>query len=60
MQKFGAEIPDPLKVERTRWGSDPFALGTYSFVGVGSSGSDYDVLKKPLGNLFFAGEATER
>jgi monoamine oxidase len=45
----------------TRWGSDPFALGSYSYLAVGSSGEDYDVIARPLEDkVFFAGEATHR
>lgn len=28
----------------TRWKTDPWSRGSYSFVSVGASGSDYDVL----------------
>ena len=32
----------------TRWKSDPWTRGSYSFVSVDSSGSDYDVLAEPI------------
>lgn len=32
----------------TRWRADPWSRGSYSFVAVGSSGSDYDVLSAPV------------
>lgn len=32
----------------TRWRADPWSRGSYSFVAVGSSGSDYDVLAAPV------------
>lgn len=45
----------------TRWRSDPFACGSYSYVATGSSGKDYDILGQPVSDyLFFAGEATTR
>ncbi|GLJ53847.1 hypothetical protein SUGI_1149590 [Cryptomeria japonica] len=47
----------------TRWGSDPFSLGSYSHVAVGASGrDDYDILAESMGDgrVFFAGEATNR
>ena len=58
---FGASIPDPTNTLITRWNSDPFARGAYSYIPVGASGEDYDALAEPVGGrLFFAGEATSR
>jgi hypothetical protein len=43
----------------TDWGRDPYSYGAYSYVSVGATGEDYDILGKPVDNcLFFAGEAT--
>ncbi|CAH9144655.1 unnamed protein product [Cuscuta epithymum] len=57
----GIDVPDPVQSMCTRWGSDPLTYGSYSHVGVGSSGSDYDTLAESVdGRLFFAGEATIR
>ncbi len=58
-------VPDPEAFVVTRWASDPFALGSYSFLGVGSSNDDRRALAEPLGDenvdrVFFAGEATAR
>ncbi|CAN6463685.1 unnamed protein product [Victoria cruziana] len=57
---FGeASVPDPVASVVTNWGQDPFSRGTYSYVAVGASGEDYDILARPVENcLFFAGEAT--
>lgn len=33
---------------RSRWHSAPYTLGSYSYVAVGSSGDDIDVLAQPL------------
>ncbi|KAJ4835961.1 hypothetical protein Tsubulata_037128 [Turnera subulata] len=57
---FGeASVPDPVASVVTDWGRDPFAYGAYSYVAIGSSGEDYDILGRPVENcLFFAGEAT--
>ncbi|EWC45180.1 hypothetical protein DRE_06068 [Drechslerella stenobrocha 248] len=45
----------------TRWRSDPFACGTYSYIAAGSTGADYDVIAEPIDNqIFFAGEHTNR
>ncbi|MEU2235143.1 flavin monoamine oxidase family protein [Streptomyces vietnamensis] len=56
---YGPDIPDPIAHRVTRWGADPFALGSYSYPGIGSQPSDIEVLAAPVaGRLFFAGEAT--
>lgn len=58
----GITVPDPVQTVCTRWGSDPFALGSYSNVAVGASGDDYDIMAESVGDgrIFFAGEATIR
>eukprot|EP00250_Pteridium_aquilinum_P018090 c23935_g1_i1 orf=440-2227(-) len=33
---------------RSKWGTNPLCQGSYSFVAVGSSGEDIDILAKPL------------
>lgn len=74
---FGVtSVPQPKETVVTRWRADPWARGSYSFVSVGSSGSDYDLLAAPvtprdennsnepnqneMPRLFFAGEHTIR
>jgi monoamine oxidase len=58
---FGPDSPAPLKVAVTRWDSDPFARGSYSYVAVGATPEDIEALAAPVGeNLLFAGEATVR
>ncbi|XP_047341038.1 protein FLOWERING LOCUS D [Impatiens glandulifera] len=56
----GIQVPDPIQTVCTRWGGDPFSLGSYSNVAVGASGDDYDILAESVGDgkVFFAGEAT--
>lgn len=55
----GVAVPDPVASVVTNWGLDPFSRGAYSYVAVGASGQDYDILGRPVANcLFFAGEAT--
>ena len=49
----------PTQALVTRWATDPWAQGSYSYLAVGSSPLDRDVLRSDVGDrLFFAGEAT--
>ncbi|XP_057969242.1 probable polyamine oxidase 5 [Malania oleifera] len=62
------------KVLKSKWGTDPLFLGSYSYVAVGSSGDDLDSVAEPLPRksncesatfspplqILFAGEATHR
>jgi lysine-specific histone demethylase 1 len=58
---YGRSIPQPAAIMRTRWASDPFALGAYSHVPPGATPEDFNVLAEQVGStLFFAGEATSR
>lgn len=58
---FGSGIPEPDGYRLTRWGQDPFSLGSYSYAPPGATGEDHDLLAAPVGErLFFAGEATHR
>ncbi|KAL2249804.1 UNVERIFIED_CONTAM: Lysine-specific histone demethylase 1 [Sesamum indicum] len=53
------KVSHPVASVVTDWGRDPYSYGAYSYVAVGSSGEDYDILGRPVENcLFFAGEAT--
>lgn len=58
----GVDVPNPLQSVCTRWGQDRFSYGSYSYVAIGASGDDYDILAESIGNgrVFFAGEATNR
>ncbi|PRP76756.1 Lysine-specific histone demethylase 1-2, partial [Planoprotostelium fungivorum] len=61
LQRIFGTIPQPTHSLVTNWGHDPYALGTYSYVGINSTGDDYDRLASTVDlNLFFAGEATSR
>ncbi|XP_051474653.1 peroxisomal N(1)-acetyl-spermine/spermidine oxidase isoform X3 [Apus apus] len=64
-----ALLPAPRSVLWSRWHSAPYTRGSYSYVAVGSTGDDIDVLAQPLPEdpedprplqLLFAGEATHR
>lgn len=55
------DAPEPVATSVTKWGSDPYSRGAYSYIPVGSSGDDYDLLADPVEpTLFFAGEHTCR
>ncbi|KAJ6820506.1 putative polyamine oxidase 5 [Iris pallida] len=56
-----------LRVRRSGWRRNPLFLGSYSYVALGSSGEDLDLMAEPLPRggettmqLLFAGEATHR
>ena len=52
-------VPDPKDALITRWHSDPWSRGAYSYVPVDASYRQYADLATPIdGRLFFAGEAT--
>ncbi len=56
---FGNKVPAPEASLVTRWGTDPFSLGSYSYLPPGATAADFDQLAEPVGaRLFFAGEAT--
>ncbi|XP_040384655.1 polyamine oxidase 1 [Oryza brachyantha] len=59
------------RIRRSGWATDPLFLGSYSYVAVGSSGEDLDLMAEPLPRgpdaadepplrVLFAGEATHR
>jgi monoamine oxidase len=52
----------PVHSVVTRWGTDPYSKGAYSYVSVGCSGDDYDIIADPAfdGTVYFAGEHTNR
>jgi monoamine oxidase len=58
---YGTSIPAPLDFKITRWGQDPYAMGSYSHIPLGATPEDYDSLGKPVEDrLYFAGEATSQ
>ena len=55
----GSRVPEPAGFLRTRWLSDPWSLGSYSYLPVGATPADRAALATPVADrLFFAGEAT--
>jgi monoamine oxidase len=58
---YGENIPEPSGFQVTRWNSDPFSLGSYSYTPVGSKQSYRRQIGMPVENkVFFAGEATSQ
>ncbi len=47
----------PTGLLRSSWSTDPFSLGSYSYLAAGSSLADRGALAAPEGRRFFAGEA---
>ena len=46
-------VPQPTDALVTRWGSDPWTHGSYSYVPVGSSFERYAALGEPIGDRVF-------
>lgn len=58
---FGSDIPAPVGYQITRWASDPYARGSYSYNKIGSTPAMRDHLATAVGDrVHFAGEATHR
>ena len=58
---YGPGIPSPVGYQITRWASDPFAYGSYSYLPVGATPKLRADLASNVGQtIFFAGEATHR
>lgn len=55
---YGPDVPTPDAVRVTRWAADPFARGSYSYLHLGASPDDHDLLGTPSGRVQLAGEAT--
>ncbi len=56
---FGGRVVEPTGVLVSRWHSDRFSRGAYSYGSVGTTATDFNNLGRPIGDrLFFAGEHT--
>lgn len=54
----GASVPWPAAMVRTSWSTEPYTLGSYSYLPVGATPQHRADLATPIdGRLFFAGEA---
>ena len=49
---------EPTDFLFTRWPTDRWSFGSYSCFGLGTGPRDAELLAKPVGNLYFSGEAT--
>jgi len=55
----GIDIPEPVACTVSRWASEKYTKGSYSYVAVGASADDYDKLAIPVSRrILFAGEHT--
>jgi monoamine oxidase len=58
---FGERATQPAAIERTAWDSDPFSLGSYTYISIGGTPAAFEALAEPIeGRVLFAGEATYR
>ncbi len=58
---YGREVPDPTSHQITRWASDDYARGSYSFAKVGSTPDMRGHLAAAIDDrVYFAGEATDQ
>ena len=58
-ESFGPNIPEPAATAVTHWTTDPYSGGSYTFLPVGATREDVDMLAEPEGErVFFAGEGT--
>ena len=56
---YGQNISDPLDVHYTKWASDKFSYGAYSYTAVGNTPETYFEISSPINELiYFAGEHT--
>jgi len=55
---LGQSLPDPVNSWITRWASNPWAEGSYSFFNLNATGQEVLAMRAPLGkSILFAGEA---
>ncbi|MEM0996397.1 MAG: FAD-dependent oxidoreductase [Bacteroidota bacterium] len=60
LYKIFEDAPMPNAYLVSRWGSDPYARGAFSYLPVGTDPVLRDYLAKPEGRIYYAGEATVR
>eukprot|EP00299_Pterocystis_sp_00344_P013724 c6755_g1_i2.p1 GENE.c6755_g1_i2~~c6755_g1_i2.p1 ORF type:complete len:488 (+),score=125.32 c6755_g1_i2:49-1512(+) len=61
LRKLFPSAPNPTGFARSRWSTDQYAYGAYSFMKTGSTDDDWAAIREPVQDtLFFAGEHTTR
>ncbi|XP_067026364.1 uncharacterized protein [Acropora muricata] len=55
---YGRNIPRPEGIYYPKWGLDRFFFGSWANLPIGISSADYVSLRRPVGRVFFSGEAT--
>ena len=56
---YGENIPNPTKMLRTKWKSNKYSFGAYSFVPYTAKSLDFKVFEESINNkIYFAGEHT--
>lgn len=54
-QMYG-DVPEPVGIHRTKWSTDPLAMGSFPSVRVGITLEDIKNLPRQIRNLHFAGK----
>lgn len=58
---YGENIPKPTNMLRTKWNTNEFTFGSYSFATNKTRSKKFNILKRSVADkLFFAGEHTEK
>ncbi len=56
---YGNDIPNPTNMLRTKWNTNEYTFGSYSFATNGTTGESFEVFEEPVNDkIFFAGEHT--
>lgn len=59
LESMFGPLPQVLGITHSSWGSDPYSLGSYSYIPVGASADDMATLAEPVSpQLILAGEHT--
>mmetsp|Transcript_23109 Transcript_23109/g.56158 ORF Transcript_23109/g.56158 Transcript_23109/m.56158 type:complete len:302 (-) Transcript_23109:79-984(-) len=58
LRRYGLQAPEPEEAFVSRWVSDPWARGSWTYYKVGSSSADVAALGRPIGRVALAGEHT--